>query len=62
MKKTKLFFLSIISFLMVSADKPNQNFDFRIRTITAGVTLESLDDIATINDAIAFLEKSKKYL
>jgi len=47
---------------MVSADKPNQNFDFRIRTITAGVTLESLDDIATINDAIAFLEKSKKYL
>lgn len=45
---------------MISADKQNQIFDFRIRTITAGVTLESLDDIATINDAITFLEKSKK--
>lgn len=60
MKITKLLLLSIISLLLVSADKPNQIFDFRIRTITAGVTLESLDDIATVNDAITFLEKSKK--
>jgi uncharacterized protein len=60
MKVTKLLFLLIISLLLISADKPNQIFDFRIRTITAGVTLESLDDIATINDAITFLEKSKK--
>lgn len=26
--------------MLVSADKPNQTLDFRIRTITAGITLE----------------------
>jgi uncharacterized protein (UPF0210 family) len=60
MKITKLLFLSIISLFLVSADKPNQTFDFRIRTITAGITLENLDDISSINEAIAFLEKSRK--
>lgn len=60
MKIIKLLFLSIISLLLVSADKPNQTLDFRIRTITAGITLENLDDISTINKAITFLEKSKK--
>lgn len=60
MKITKLLFLSILSILLASANKPNQTFDFRIRTITAGVTLENLNDIGTINNAIAFLEKSKK--
>jgi len=60
MKKTKLLFLSIISFLLISANKPNQTFDFRIRTITAGITLENLDDLNSINKAITFLEKAKK--
>lgn len=59
-KITKLIILSIISLLLFSAVKPNHTFDFRIRTITAGITLENLDDISTINEAITFLEKSKK--
>ncbi len=60
MKISKIIVLAFISLSFVSANRPNQNLDFRIRTITTGVTLESLDDIATINDAITFLEKSKK--
>jgi len=60
MKITNLLFLSIIILLFVSAEKPNQNFDFRIRTITAGMTLENLDDTTTINKTITFLEKAKK--
>ncbi|HEA22496.1 hypothetical protein LCGC14_1314480 [marine sediment metagenome] len=60
MKITKLLFLSLISLSLVSAEKPNQTFDFRIRTITAGITIENLDDISSINEAITFLEKSKK--
>jgi len=60
MKITKLLFLSIISLLLVSADKPNQTFDFRIRTITADITLESLDDLNSINKAITSIEKAKK--
>jgi hypothetical protein len=35
--------------LLISADKPKQKFDFRIRTITAGITLENLDDLNSIN-------------
>ena len=60
MKIIKLSFISIITILLVSADCQGQSFDFRIRTITAGVTLENLDDISTINNAIAFLESSKR--
>tara|TARA_R110001592_G_scaffold342014_2_gene631525 strand:- start:52 stop:1284 length:1233 start_codon:yes stop_codon:yes gene_type:complete len=60
MKITKLLFLSIISLMLISADKPMQTFDFRIRTITAGITLENLDDLNGIKNAITFLEKAKK--
>ncbi len=59
MNITKLLFLSIISLFLVSTDKPNQTFDFRIRTITAGITLENLDDLNSIKKAITFLEKAK---
>ncbi|MFT4831686.1 MAG: hypothetical protein ACI815_001336 [Psychroserpens sp.] len=59
MKLTKLVFLSIISLLLMSADTPKQTFDFRIRTITAGITLENLDDLKSIKNAITFLEKAK---
>ena len=60
MKKLKLLLLSLISLLFFSANKPNQNLDFRIRTITAGVTLKNLDDISSIHEAISFLKKSEK--
>ena len=60
MKITKLFSITIISLILLSADKPNQKLDFSIRTITAGVTLENLDDRVSIKEAIRFLEKSKK--
>jgi uncharacterized protein (UPF0210 family) len=43
----------------MSADTPKQTFDFRIRTITAGITLENLDDLKSIKNAITFLEKAK---
>jgi len=33
---------------------------FRIRTITAGVTLKSLEDTTTLNTAIGFLQKAKQ--
>ena len=33
---------------------------FRVRTVTAGITLKSLDDTATFNAAIEFLKKSKQ--
>ena len=56
MKITKLLFLSIISLMLISADKPMQTFDFRIRTITAGITLENLDDLNGIKNAITFLK------
>lgn len=59
MNITKLVFLSIMSLLLVSADKTKQTFDFRIRTITAGITLKNLDDLNAIKNAITFLEKAK---
>lgn len=59
MKITKLLFLLIITLLLISADKPKQTFDFRIRTITAGITLENLDDLNSIKNAITFLKKAK---
>src|SRR5438105_14389450 len=33
---------------------------FRIRTITAGVNLKSTSDLATVESAIAFLQKARK--
>lgn len=36
-----------------------QTHNFRIRTITAGVSLSNLSDTTTISNAIAFLKKSK---
>ena len=46
--------------MFISAGKPENKFDFRIRTITAGVTLENLSDTASINYAIEFLKKSRR--
>jgi uncharacterized protein (UPF0210 family) len=35
-------------------------YEFRVRTVTAGVTLNSLTDTTTLNDAIKFLNKAKQ--
>ena len=36
------------------------NFNFRIRTITAGVTLKDLSDTLTIIRAVSFLKQAQK--
>ena len=38
----------------------SQQFDFKIRTITAGITLKGLDDTATLKSAIVFLKSAEK--
>lgn len=60
MKINKLFILPIILILFIGAGKPDKSFDFRIRTITAGVSLNNLSDTTSIHHAIAFLKKSKQ--
>jgi len=60
MKIIKLLLIPFISILLIGADKPENKFDFRIRTITAGVTLVNLSDTGSINNAIDFLKKSRQ--
>jgi len=60
MKLIKLLLIPVISILFIGPDKPDNKFDFRIRTITAGVTLENFSDTTSINKAIAFLNKSRQ--
>lgn len=60
MNLIKLLLIPIISILFIGADKPDTTFDFRIRTITAGVTLDNLSDTTSINNAISFLKKSRQ--
>jgi len=50
----------LIIILMTSFLANSQGNNFRIRTITAGVSLSNLFDTITINQAIAFLKKSKE--
>jgi uncharacterized protein (UPF0210 family) len=57
MRKFLLFFLLLLNYHS-QAQKPK--FNFRIRTITAGVTLKSLADTSTINRAISFLKQAQK--
>ena len=52
----------IISFLFFNSSiiySQNPGYPFRIRTITAGVTLQSLSDTITLNTAIGFLKKAR---
>ncbi len=58
MRKFNLFLISLI--LSVSTVSAQGKFDFRIRTITAGVTLKDLTDTTSIIKAIDFLEKSRQ--
>jgi len=60
MKMIKLFLILVISILFIGADKPENKFDFRIRTITAGISLENFSDTNSIKNAIAFLKESRQ--
>ena len=59
MRYRKLLLL-VLLLSMASAHGQKKSFNFRIRTITAGVTLKSLSDTATINRAVVFLRKAEK--
>src|SRR3989440_11082087 len=49
------------SFLIIPAKiVPARSHRFRIRTITAGVNLRNTSDLATVESAIAFLQRAKK--
>lgn len=59
MQKTTLFLLPIFLLLLTGASHISTKPDFRIRTITAGVTLNSLADTTTIKEAIVFLNQAR---
>ena len=52
----------IIFFLICTCNSysQRQNHVFRIRTITAGITVKSLSDTAALNTAVDFLQKAKQ--
>jgi uncharacterized protein (UPF0210 family) len=56
----KLFALSLLLFLTTILYSQEANHLFRVRTVTAGVTLNSLADTTTLNSAIEFLKKVKQ--
>jgi uncharacterized protein (UPF0210 family) len=58
MRKRKLFLLSLV-LLVYCAHAQKETFNFRIRTITAGVTLKSLSDTPAIKNAIIFLRQAQ---
>jgi uncharacterized protein len=45
--------------LLASYVVNGQEYNFRIRTITAGISVSSLSDTISINDAISFLQKAR---
>ncbi len=61
MKKIEIIAAILILFLFNGADFHQKNpFEFRIRTITAGVTLVNISDTQSIVEAIKFLEGAKQ--
>jgi len=59
------FLISATLLLFLCSGVPGQRPDdnrglFRIRTITAGVNLQRVDDLETIDAAIAFLERTRR--
>jgi uncharacterized protein (UPF0210 family) len=56
----KLFALCLLFSVTTVLYAQHINHPFRIRTITAGVTLDSLNDTATFNNAITFLKKARQ--
>jgi uncharacterized protein (UPF0210 family) len=59
MNKKISLFLVLLSLLTISYSQETSRL-FRVRTITAGVTLNSLADTATLHQAIEFLKKAKQ--
>ena len=59
MKKINLL-LTFLLFLVYSGYGQKGAFSFRIRTITAGITLKDLSDTASLERAINFLKQAKK--
>jgi uncharacterized protein (UPF0210 family) len=57
MKKTAFLFLSLLSSLL---NAQGQAYHFRVRTITAGVSLSGLTDTAALLRAIDFLKAAKQ--
>jgi len=58
--KIKLFALSLLLSLTTVLYSQEANHPFHVRTITAGVTLNSLGDTTTLNAAIEFLKKAEQ--
>lgn len=56
----KLFALCLLFSVATVLHAQHINHPFRIRTITAGVTLDSLNDTATFNNTITFLKKARQ--
>ncbi len=56
----KLFVFSLLLSATTVLYSQKSIHQFRVRTITAGVTLNSLTDTATLNAAIEFLKKAKQ--
>ena len=58
--KLKLFALSLLISITTALYGQDANHFFRLRTLTAGVTLNNLTDTATLKAAIEFLKKAKQ--
>src|ERR1700712_4826402 len=56
----KLFAFCLLFSVTTILYAQHNNHPFRIRTITAGVTLNSLSDTATFNNAVTFLKKARQ--
>jgi uncharacterized protein (UPF0210 family) len=56
----KLFALYLLFSLTTVLYSQETTYQFRVRTVTAGITLNSLDDTTTFNAAIEFLKKAKQ--
>jgi uncharacterized protein (UPF0210 family) len=59
MRKTNFLFISFL-LLFYNVHGQKNNFSFRIRTITAGITLKDLSDTSSLTQAINFLKQAKK--
>src|SRR5450432_3512990 len=56
----KLFGLCLLFSLTAVLYSQETTHQFRVRTVTAGITLNSLADTTTLNAAIDFLKKAKQ--
>jgi uncharacterized protein (UPF0210 family) len=56
----KLFALCLLYSLTTVSYSQETTHQFRVRTVTAGITLNSLDDTTTFNAAIEFLKKARQ--